>query len=238
MQCPKCKYEPTMAEMQRSPEDCVKCGVNYQGHARHVAQKRLQAQQENSRPDSLSPVVREASEEYRGAQPVVVIDVRMSFWSMVWFMVKWVIASIPAMIILVIIGGIVFSLVSAVPAFFEYKARAEASRATNQATPESERIIVPVPTAGEFYAVAVSRNDAIAAMTVRSVFPEGDAAYSRVVVDCEKGSSAVTATAYSVAGLGRPSAPVEQEIIVSGTPRQYIAKHACRGSPRLHSLLR
>ncbi len=29
MQCPKCKYEPTMSEMQRSPDDCVKCGVKF-----------------------------------------------------------------------------------------------------------------------------------------------------------------------------------------------------------------
>lgn len=32
MQCPKCKYEPTMAEMQRSPADCVKCRINYADH--------------------------------------------------------------------------------------------------------------------------------------------------------------------------------------------------------------
>lgn len=29
MQCPKCRYEPTMAESQRSPDECVKCGVVY-----------------------------------------------------------------------------------------------------------------------------------------------------------------------------------------------------------------
>ncbi len=31
---------------------------------------------------------------------VIITDIRMRFWSMVWFMVKWVIASIPAIIIL------------------------------------------------------------------------------------------------------------------------------------------
>jgi hypothetical protein len=31
---------------------------------------------------------------------VVVTDIRMPFWSMVTFMVKWVIASIPALLIL------------------------------------------------------------------------------------------------------------------------------------------
>lgn len=29
MQCPKCKYEPTMSEMQASPDACLKCGVIY-----------------------------------------------------------------------------------------------------------------------------------------------------------------------------------------------------------------
>lgn len=38
---------------------------------------------------------------------VVVTDVQMPFGSMVTFMVKWTIASIPAMIILVVIGAIV-----------------------------------------------------------------------------------------------------------------------------------
>jgi len=37
------------------------------------------------------------------SKEVVVTDIRMPFWSTVWFMVKWVIASIPAFIILAII---------------------------------------------------------------------------------------------------------------------------------------
>jgi len=35
---------------------------------------------------------------------VVVTDIKMPFWSMVVFMVKWAIASIPALIILYLIG--------------------------------------------------------------------------------------------------------------------------------------
>ncbi|MGH9891066.1 MAG: hypothetical protein ACREA0_03600 [bacterium] len=38
---------------------------------------------------------------------VIVVDVRMPFLSMVVFMVKWAIAAIPAIIILVIIGAVV-----------------------------------------------------------------------------------------------------------------------------------
>ncbi len=41
-----------------------------------------------------------------GSGEVVVTDVRMPFFSMVVFMVKWVIASIPAFIILAILSAI------------------------------------------------------------------------------------------------------------------------------------
>lgn len=40
-------------------------------------------------------------------QEVVVVDLKMSFWSMVVFMVKWAIASIPALIILAVIATLV-----------------------------------------------------------------------------------------------------------------------------------
>ena len=38
---------------------------------------------------------------------VVVTDVRIPFWSMVMLMVKWTIAAIPALIILLVIGAVV-----------------------------------------------------------------------------------------------------------------------------------
>lgn len=38
---------------------------------------------------------------------VVVVDVKMPFMSMVTFMVKWAIASIPAIIILLLLGAVV-----------------------------------------------------------------------------------------------------------------------------------
>jgi len=43
------------------------------------------------------------------ARPVALVDIRIGFWAMVWFMVKLAIASIPAAIIL----GAVFTLASA-----------------------------------------------------------------------------------------------------------------------------
>ncbi|WP_158704720.1 hypothetical protein [Ectopseudomonas mendocina] len=103
-----------MAEVQQSPDDCVSCGVNYEGHERYVAQVKAQRQAEqaaNVARAKRSPVVYEAEQQYPGAQPVVVVDINMSFGAMVRFMVKWVIASIPALIIL-------FLLFTGVPAFF------------------------------------------------------------------------------------------------------------------------
>ena len=43
--------------------------------------------------------------DYQEEQQVIVTDIRMPFISMVVFMVKWVIASIPAFIILWLIGA-------------------------------------------------------------------------------------------------------------------------------------
>lgn len=113
MQCPKCNYEPTLSEVQRSPDDCVQCGINYAGHARHAAE---QAQQKNQSAGiiKLSPAVRGATAKYPGAQPVVVIDINMGFWSMVMFMVQFAFATIPAAIIVTLV---VTGVVSAFSAF-------------------------------------------------------------------------------------------------------------------------
>lgn len=44
---------------------------------------------------------------------VVVTDIRMPFFSMMIFMIKWVIASVPAFIILSILGAIVTAIFGA-----------------------------------------------------------------------------------------------------------------------------
>lgn len=41
MQCPKCGYEPSMNEMQRSPDDCVKCGTHYATYKAPTAAEKL-----------------------------------------------------------------------------------------------------------------------------------------------------------------------------------------------------
>lgn len=45
-------------------------------------------------------------------QRVIVTDIRMPFWSMVVFMIKWVFASIPAMIILSLVMTILMLIIA------------------------------------------------------------------------------------------------------------------------------
>jgi hypothetical protein len=46
-------------------------------------------------------------------QEIVVTDVRIPFLSMVVLLVKWALAAIPAMIILIVIGGVLSMIVGA-----------------------------------------------------------------------------------------------------------------------------
>ena len=44
-------------------------------------------------------------------QRVVVVDIKMPFSSMVAFMVKWAVAAIPALIILIVLGALFSSVI-------------------------------------------------------------------------------------------------------------------------------
>lgn len=120
MQCPKCNYEPTMAEMQSSPEQCPSCGVYYSKVRASVAQSvgadqtllgkvsagvsgaraAVSEAREIRRADAAE---REAMSGADRARAVVVVDVDMPFWSLVQLMVKIALAAIPAVIIIAII---------------------------------------------------------------------------------------------------------------------------------------
>lgn len=43
---------------------------------------------------------------------VVITDIKMPFWSMVVFMIKWAIAAIPAFIVLAILSALVMGFIS------------------------------------------------------------------------------------------------------------------------------
>lgn len=50
----------------------------------------------------------------RSVEQVTVVDIRMPFFSMVILMVKWAVASIPAFLILTVLGSLVFGILGAV----------------------------------------------------------------------------------------------------------------------------
>jgi hypothetical protein len=80
--CPKCSTP--IPKYQLSPEGVVEQG-NVQSQSQTVAEKKI-------------------------ISSVVVVDIQMPFGSMVTFMVKWVLASIPAIVILFVIGVFLASI--------------------------------------------------------------------------------------------------------------------------------
>ena len=89
MQCDVCQYEYTMREAQAGVP-CPRC--------------------EERRKTSAGAAVRKPSPGNVG-HPVVVVDIEMPFGSMVRFMVKFVLATIPAAIILAILSWGFLSIV-------------------------------------------------------------------------------------------------------------------------------
>ena len=50
-------------------------------------------------------------EPSQDTKPATVVDIKIPFWSMVTLMVEWALASIPAIIILVVIGMVVSAVI-------------------------------------------------------------------------------------------------------------------------------
>ncbi len=135
MQCPACNHEAS-PESFGDPAKCPTCGVYYD-KALALKKRRESAgkvEEEEPKPERKEKLKsawegakvsveegrrRRAEQEAatarqrspQNANGVVVIDIKMSFWSMVVFMVKWAIASIPAMIILFVLGSIAWGIV-------------------------------------------------------------------------------------------------------------------------------
>lgn len=109
MHCPKCKYEPTLAEHTNNKDQCPSCGIFY---SKYLAQ--MKARENNERADPRpaaaikSATSKKAALTVAEAQPVVVVDIQMRFWSMVVFMVKWAFAAIPALIII----GVIITMIT------------------------------------------------------------------------------------------------------------------------------
>ena len=88
MQCPNCNN----TNIQADATECGECGYVFKGY-------------EESTPAGVTGIASKSNN-----QNVTVTDIKMPFGSMVQFMVKWAIASIPAFIILFLIGMMVMGV--------------------------------------------------------------------------------------------------------------------------------
>lgn len=77
---------------------------------------------------------RRQDEEDAALREVIVTDIRMPFWSMVVFMVKWVIAAIPAFIILAVVFSIVQAIPTAITTYQIYKSSSSGAKVSGYAS--------------------------------------------------------------------------------------------------------
>lgn len=101
--CPKCG-----AKNLNSNKSCDKCGtiiegISSQENKTAISNSSVIEKQLSSLADSISQIERNT----RCNASISISDINMPFGSMVAFMIKWSIATIPAAIILLIIGLIV-----------------------------------------------------------------------------------------------------------------------------------
>lgn len=98
MKCKSCGHQATQSEAISGASICSRCGGHYDaaevGHTLNAIPSFGASRSEQNHPD---------------ARPVVVVDINMDFSSMVIFMLKWSVASIPALAILIALGtGAIF----------------------------------------------------------------------------------------------------------------------------------
>lgn len=115
MRCPSCDHEAPQTEFGE-PMRCPACGAYYEKAlklklAAAAGPAVVEPSRETKRVVPQKPGglrlaadhVEVATRGLDGAQPVVVVDIQMRFWSMMIFMVKWMLAAIPALIVFIAI---------------------------------------------------------------------------------------------------------------------------------------
>ena len=99
--------------------ECKKCGEKntIPKSAEGISESEIKSEHtisdsfdDGSNKQSNSKKIEVSATQSHNANEVIIIDIKMKFGSMVEFMVKWVLASIPAIIILII----VFNLITAI----------------------------------------------------------------------------------------------------------------------------
>ena len=141
MRCPKCKYEPTSQEQLSSKDQCPSCGIFYKKYIDQLKAK-IAGEPAVQVAPTIKPAPYKPSTQTIDAQPVVVVDIQMRFWSMVVFMVKWAFAAIPALIII----GVIITVLSG---FFAGVVMSSFSGGSNKSasTQSAPAQVVPASTA-------------------------------------------------------------------------------------------
>ena len=117
MQCPSCDHTAPQADFG-DPMRCPGCGAYYE---KALKLKLAAANSANvaaePAPAAPRPTLRLAADHVAvatrgldGVQPVVVVDIQMRFWSMMVFMLKWMLAAIPATIAFLAIMTVLIGL--------------------------------------------------------------------------------------------------------------------------------
>ena len=124
--CKKCGY--ARKEIESKPDyECPNCGAIYSKVESQI-QERGAVNKINKKPPEVrkikmekkaEPVKENKSEQIQPiikekilSQDVVIKDIQMPFWSMVVFMVKWAVATIPALIILIFLVMFAMQIIS------------------------------------------------------------------------------------------------------------------------------
>ena len=108
--CKKCDSEKSLKEGKKNLNLCPDCNSDLSAGLKSSSTPKAKTTSTKKKNESKTIEVSTHKGESEQFQPVTIEDIKMPFGSMVMFMVKWVIASIPAMIILFIIGLILSAL--------------------------------------------------------------------------------------------------------------------------------
>ncbi|MEQ1843959.1 MAG: hypothetical protein ABL983_00095 [Nitrospira sp.] len=136
-------------------------------------------------------------------QTVVVTDIRMPFFSMVVFMVKWAIAAIPAFLILTVIGVLTWGMLSGVFLSMTTDKKAESIRATGivgpSSIPTSRAPTEPSPTTAVYLDKIILKG-----VSVQPAVLGGKGVFGEVKNIGDRTVSTVEITIYCLDHNGRP----------------------------------
>lgn len=130
IKCPKCGHERGPGE-QGPAWQCPGCGVAYAKVMNESVRVAVEPVREPSRPmPPAEPVI------FPDEMAVHVVDIHMPFWSMVVFMVKWAVASIPAFLILLALVMLTYQVADSLTG----RSKAEKTVAEQATKRETDRI--------------------------------------------------------------------------------------------------